>query len=245
MSDEEEDVRSRKAWPEHISIVTETRYPFTDMEVALGIILDSEDLKTFWVWLSKPTALMDPYFDYVKEARTPQQLAREIALRCEKEISLHAYYMALFDQMKNSRTVDASMYVSEFRTTFQTWLAETKRILVMKNQLKKMTTERTDNLKNALKTAPKTGSWFPSEEIINAIKGEINEMKRLVVMTPYYRMQSAWCKETKRPFFNFGEIYYPSGVTSQLLDQNSSHPIKGESMQERRRAMAAATHVAR
>jgi len=226
---------------------TTTDHPFSQSEQNDGILLEEEsNVEQMWTLLTECNpALMDP--TTLGEMPPIETFARRTALMFEREIQLHAEYLAVVDRIK---------YIDEKRRKGDSVLEMNRRSLMLQSDVifhdwdktraccSRMNEayiiyrhDRMERVKQALSLyrdvhggvdndSMSSESWVPGRAFYDALLGHMNYLKMGLQMTTYYNVQNCVSEITGRPLFS------PSEFTADLklrLAKDPFHrsPIRG------------------
>ena len=232
-------------FPSQLQSVSEVAFSFLDSEIKEGVVVErGSPADEVWTLLSQNGPSVFHPDSANKKAPTIESMARRARYACDREIELHATYLAIVDRVKtidekNAEGVHVDMnrrgLVLQSSSVFDEWCLARSRCERYMNCYHIFERDRMDRVVKALvilsKPSFKNGSfadgvWVPNTNFVEKLKYHLAELRLGLQMSKYYQVQNCVALVTGRPLFS------PSELDSSLRlayerDPMTKSPISG------------------
>lgn len=246
-----------KRSPRELEAVSSLELPFSYAESVEGVsILKDSDMDKLWSLLSTTgPSVLNP--DNSMERSLPiEDVARRLKNACDREIELHAMYLALVDRVKyidrqRAKNVMVNMNRRELiikcSSIFDEWNLTRVRCKRYRDCYERFESDRIERVQKALAILNEidtksvdmvNGLWVPKDEFARRLKEHLLELKMGLKMNEYFQVQNCVAEMTGRPLFSPVEL----SRNMELSFDNDPYwlsPIKGTT-EERMHLVSAA-----
>ena len=234
-----------KRFPVELQSVSIVELPFSDLDVENGVsILEGSKIDKLWSLLSTTSPeIANP--DNSSEKSPPiEDIARYVRTACDREIELHATYLALTDRVKyidkqRAKNIMVKMnrrgLILRSTSIFNEWDLTRVRCKRYRDCYERFESDRIERVQQALSLLKDIeeegvdgadGSWVPGPDFAPTLKEHLLELKMGLQMSEYFRVQNCVAEMTGRPLFSPLELTRKMELSFEN-DPYWLSPIKG------------------